>query len=178
MLLRTVRFEDGRGRRSTLKERRLVSMGDMHLGALELTLTAENWSGHASRSVRRSTAASSTRGRSSIANSTSKHLEPLAGEVVGEDGVYLLVRTCQSNIHVAQAARTRAFVDGQPREGARRVIDEPGYVGQELVDRPPARRDADTGEARLASIPRGIRPSPSAGWRRARRSRARDASRR
>jgi hypothetical protein len=42
MLFRTIRFEDGQGRRTTLTERRLVSMGDMHLGALELALTAEN----------------------------------------------------------------------------------------------------------------------------------------
>ena len=45
MLLRTVRFEDAQGRRSTLAERRLVSLSDMHLGAVELLLTAENWSG-------------------------------------------------------------------------------------------------------------------------------------
>ena len=132
MLLRTIRFEDGQGRRTTLKERRLVSMSDMHLGALELALTAENWS--ASVTVR-----SAIDGRVVNAGAklyrkfNNKHLEPLAGEVVGEDGVYLLVRTCQSNIHVAQAARTRAFVDGQLREGPRRVIDEPGYIGQELV---------------------------------------------
>ncbi|MGA8656195.1 MAG: beta-phosphoglucomutase family hydrolase [Chthoniobacterales bacterium] len=44
MLLWCISFEDGEGRRSTLKERRLVSMGGMHLCALELTLTADNWS--------------------------------------------------------------------------------------------------------------------------------------
>jgi trehalose/maltose hydrolase-like predicted phosphorylase len=32
MLCRTIHFEDGQGRRTTLKERRLVSMSDMHLG--------------------------------------------------------------------------------------------------------------------------------------------------
>ena len=57
---------------------------------------------------------------------------PLAGEVVGEDSVYLLVRTCQSNIHVAQVARTQAFLDGQHLEVHRQVIEEPGYIGQEL----------------------------------------------
>ena len=36
ILLRTVRFEDQRGRRTLLQEQRLVSMADMHLGALEL----------------------------------------------------------------------------------------------------------------------------------------------
>ncbi len=131
ILLRSIRFEDGQGRRSTLKERRLVSMVDMHLGALELTLTADNWS--AGVTVR-----SAIDGR--VVNAGAKlyrkfnnrHLEPLSGEVVGEDSVHLLVRTCQSYIHVAQAARTRAFLDGQLLEVRRRVIEEPGYIGQEL----------------------------------------------
>ncbi|EQD48802.1 beta-phosphoglucomutase family hydrolase, partial [mine drainage metagenome] len=61
-----------------------------------------------------------------------KHLESLAGEVVGEDGVCLLVRTCQSHISVAQAVRTRSFLDGKLLEVRRRVIEEPGYIGQEL----------------------------------------------
>ena len=130
MLSRSIRFEDGQGRRSTLKERRLVSMGDMHLGALELALTAENWSGNV-------TVRSAIDGR--VTNSGAKlyrrfnnrHLEPLAGKVVGEDRVFLQVRTSQSNLHVAQAARTRAFLDGLPLEGRRRDIEEPGYIGQE-----------------------------------------------
>ncbi|MBK5205345.1 MAG: beta-phosphoglucomutase family hydrolase [Polaromonas sp.] len=135
MLLRRISFEDTQGRRSTLEERRLVSMGDMHLGAMELALTADNWS--AGVTVR-----SAIDGRIVNAGAklyrkfSNKHLESLAGEVVGEvvgeDGVCLLVRTCQSNIHVAQAARTRAFLDGQLLEIRRRVIEEPGYIAQEL----------------------------------------------
>ena len=131
MLLRSVNFEDGQGRRSTLKERRLISMGGMHLGALELALTADNWS--AGVTVR-----SAIDGRVVNAGAklyrkfNNKHLEPLAGKVVGEDSVYLVVRTCQSNIHVAQAARTRAFLDGQLLDVRSRVIEEPGYIGQEL----------------------------------------------
>jgi beta-phosphoglucomutase family hydrolase len=132
MLLRTIRFEDRQGRRSLLQEQRLVSMGDMHLGALELTLSPENWSG--SVAIR-----SAIDGR--VVNAGAKlyrkfnntHLEPLAGEVIGENDVYLLVRTCQSNIQVAQVARTRAFLDGQPLDVQRKTIEEPGYIGQELT---------------------------------------------
>ena len=131
MLFRTIRFEDAQGRRATLKERRLVSMSDMHLGALELALTAENWSAHVTvRSAIDGRVVN--RGAQLYRPFNNTHLEPLAGEVVGEDGVALLVRTCQSHLHVAQAARTRAFVDGQLREGPRRVLDAPGYIGQEL----------------------------------------------
>jgi len=131
LLLRSVRFEDREGRRSLLQERRLVSMRDMHRGAMELALTAENWSGSV-------TVRSAIDGR--VVNAGAKlyrkfnnrHLEPLAGEMVGEDGVILLVRTCQSNIHVAQAARTRAYLDGKLLDVRRQVIEEPGYIGQEL----------------------------------------------
>ena len=132
VLFRTMSFEDRQGRRTTLKERRLVSISDMHLAALELALTAENWS--AKVAVR-----SAIDGRVVNAGAklyrrfNNKHLEPLTGEVVGEDSVYMLVRTCQSNVYVAQAARTQAFVNGELRERRRRVIDEPGYIGQELV---------------------------------------------
>jgi len=131
LLLRTLRFEDRKGRRSLLRERRLVSMSDMHLAALELTLTAENWSGHV-------TLRSAIDGRVVNAGAelyrrfNNRHLEPLVGEVVGNDSVSLLVRTCQSHVHVAQAACTRAYLDGKPLEVPRRLVEEPGYIGQEF----------------------------------------------
>jgi beta-phosphoglucomutase family hydrolase len=131
MLLRSLSFEDDQGRCSTLTERRLVSMGDMHLGALELSLTADNWS--AGVTVRTAIDGRIVNAGAKLYRKfNNKHLEPLAGEVVGEDGVCLLVRTCQSNLHVAQMARTRAFLDGQLLDIRRRVIEEPGYIGQEL----------------------------------------------
>lgn len=131
MLHRAISFEHGQGRRTTLTERRLVSMADMHLGGMELTLRAENWSGSA-------TIRSGIDGR--VVNAGAKlyerfnnqHLEPVSGEVISDDGVHLLVRTCQSNIHLAQAARTRAFVQGELRSVSRRVIDERGFIGQEF----------------------------------------------
>ena len=104
----------------------------MHLGALELTLTAENWA--APVTVR--TAIDGrvvNRGAQLYRPFNNTHLEPLASTVVGEDGVALLVRTCQSYLHVAQAARTQAFVEGQLCESARQVLEEPGYIGQELT---------------------------------------------
>ena len=131
MLLHTLRFEDRNGRRSLLQERRLVSMSDMHLGALELKLTAENWSDGV-------TVRSAIDGR--VVNAGAKlyrkfnnrHLEPLAGEIVGEDGLSLVVRTRQSNIHVAQAARTWAYIGGERIDARRRPVEEPGYIGQEF----------------------------------------------
>jgi trehalose/maltose hydrolase-like predicted phosphorylase/beta-phosphoglucomutase-like phosphatase (HAD superfamily) len=131
MLLRNVSFEDNQGRCSTLRERRLVSMGSSHLGALELALTADNWS--ACVTVRTAIDGRVVNAGAQLYRQfNNKHLEPLSGNAIDEDSVCLLVRTCQSNIHVGQAVRTRAFIDGQLREVQRRVIEEPGFIGQEL----------------------------------------------
>lgn len=132
LLLRTVRFEDASGRRTLLQEQRLVSMADMHLGALEVTITAENWSG-------RITVRSAIDGR--IVNAGAKlyrafdgkHLDPLAAEAVGNDGAYLLVRTRQSDLRIAQVARTQVFRDGRLLETRRTVVKEAGYISQEFA---------------------------------------------
>jgi trehalose/maltose hydrolase-like predicted phosphorylase len=166
VLLRTIRFEDGHGRRSSLTERRFVSMADMHLGALDLALAAENWSA-------RVTVRSGIDGRVVNAGAllyrpfNNRHLEPLSGEVVGPDGVHLLVRTSQSHLHVAQVARTRAFRGGELIVAPRRVIEQPGYIGQEFSVQ------LDQGETlvleKLASLytsrDQAISPSPGNGPR-------------
>jgi beta-phosphoglucomutase family hydrolase len=131
MLLRSVNFEDSGGRRSTLTERRLISMADMHLGAFDLTLTADNWSDIV-------TVRSAIDGRVVNAGArlyrkfSNNHLEQLEGTVIGDDGLFLIVRTRQSHIDVAQGVRTQAFVNGQLLEIRRRIIEEPGYIGQDL----------------------------------------------
>ena len=131
MLLRSICFEDASGRRTTLKERSLVSMSTMHLGALELTLTAENWS--AGVTVR-----SAIDGRIINAGAKlyhkfkNKHLEPVASSSAGEDGVFMLVRTNQSNIHVAEVARTQAFLNGELLNIERCHIKEPEYIAEEF----------------------------------------------
>lgn len=132
LLLRTVRFEDASGRRTLLQEQRLISMSDMHLGALEVKITAENWSGRVT--IRSGIDGRVVNGGAKLYRKfNGKHLESLVAEVVGNDGAYLLVRTCQSDIRIAQVARTQAFFDGVFLEIPRTVIKEAGYVGQEFA---------------------------------------------
>jgi len=131
MLTRCIAFEDSQGRRSTLSERRLVSMKDMHLGALQLSLRVDNWSAAV-------TVHSAIDGR--VVNAGARlyrkfnntHLQPLAGEVIDKDSVCLRVRTSQSRLQVAQVARTRVLLDGSVLELERKAIEEPGYIGQKF----------------------------------------------
>jgi beta-phosphoglucomutase family hydrolase len=131
MLLRTMRFEDRQGRRSSLQERRLVSMAYMHAAALEITLLPENWSGKV-------TIRSGIEGRVVNAGAqlyrkfNNEHLVTIRSEAVADEGVCLLVRTSQSDVHVAQATRTQVFLDGIHVGAARRLIRDAAYIGQEL----------------------------------------------
>ena len=126
MLERGVRFRDAAGRHTRLDERRLVHMAEPHLAALETTLTAEDWRG--ALEVR-----SALDGRVENAgvaryrDLARKHLEPLEARAAGEDTVFLKVRTLQSRLEIAMAARTRL-----DRACQARGLVEPGYVGRNL----------------------------------------------
>jgi len=132
MLLRTLCFEDAQGRRTRLMERRLISMADMHSAAFQLELTAENWSGEL-------TMRSGIDGR--IVNAGAQlyrhfnnvHLKPLNAESVEPDCVALLTRTTQSGLEIAQAARMRVFLDGEPAQVVRRIVSEPGFIAHEIT---------------------------------------------
>lgn len=125
-------IEDTQGRRTALVERRFVSMSDKHLGALELTVTAMNWSG-------RMTIRSSIDGR--VVNAGAKlyrefnnrHLRPIDSEVIGDDGILLRVRTSQSDVRIAQAALTRAYLDEQLIGAPRTVSSVRGYIAQQFT---------------------------------------------
>src|SRR5690606_30552424 len=132
MLYRGLRFEDAAGRRTALEERRLVSMADMHLAALELTLTPENWSGKLEvRTALDGTVVNA--GAALYEPFNNRHLVPVASAVESDDVLFLGVRTSQSRVEVAQAARTRVFRGGLAERTSRRALERPGHVAQELA---------------------------------------------
>jgi alpha,alpha-trehalase len=112
VLRRTVRFQDEGQRITRLQQCCLVHMCDRHLAALETVLTAENWSG-------RIVVRTGLDGRIANANVSryrdlaSNHLEPLTVRELDREIIFLKVRTCQSRLEMAQAARTRIFFKGQ-----------------------------------------------------------------
>ena len=131
VLSRTATFKDGEGRKTTLMQRRFVHMGRMHLAGLETTVVPENWSG-------RLQVLSSLDG--TVINSgverykklDGKHLSFIRSECLDDETVLLLVETNQSNIRVAEAARTRVFSGGKALEVERSAVGRPGYIGQEF----------------------------------------------
>ena len=132
MLTRHVRWQDADGRRTRLTQRRLVCMRDMHLAALETTFEAENWAGELEiRSGLDGGVVNAGVQRYSALNN--RHLEIIRTGAHGEEAVELEVETSQSGVRIAQAARTRLLRDGARVAGARRLINEDGYVGQAIT---------------------------------------------
>ncbi|MEJ2092148.1 MAG: glycosyl hydrolase family 65 protein [Syntrophobacterales bacterium] len=132
VLHRTIRFRDQEGRESTVRWRRLVHMEHPHLGAQELRLIAENWSG----AVEFSTALDGrviNAGVERYQRLNSKHLEPLGAAEIDVDTLYLEVQTNQSKLRVALAARTRVYQEDQELSPARQLTEEPAYIAQRFT---------------------------------------------
>ena len=129
VLKRDIRFEDGEGRRTRVAFRRLVHMSRPHLAAQELRLTAENWSGRIEfRSALDGRVTNGGVARYRRLNG--RHLVSLASEPVADDGICLKVRTHQSRLRVAMAARTRIRENGRDLTARRRIMAEKGHVAQ------------------------------------------------
>ncbi|WP_433555189.1 HAD-IA family hydrolase [Pseudonocardia xinjiangensis] len=131
VLTRDMTWQDAEGRRTSMNQRRFVSMKDEHFAGLETTFTAENWSG-------RLEVSSGLDGR--VVNSgvkryrdlNGRHLQVLGHGEVDRETVDLQVETLQSHVRVAVAARTRVLRDGERLDVDRRLVEEPGYVAHGL----------------------------------------------
>ncbi len=131
MVLRRLRFRDRHGRETTLSSRRFVSMDDRNLAALEWTITAENWSGPV-EVITALDGRVTNQGVARYRGLEGRHLHPIATRNPGADTISLLARTRQSRIYVAEAARTRVYVDSGELESERGRYLLEDYAQQSL----------------------------------------------
>ncbi len=128
---RTVHFQDDCGRETKIFHRRIVCMDRMHRAALETSILPINWSGELEiRTALDGQVINAGVKRYQALNS--KHLEPVQTNQIDDHTIGLMVRTNQSNICVAQAARTEVFEHRQPLTVSRECRQEPGYIAQEF----------------------------------------------
>lgn len=134
VLERAVVLRDPGGRETELLSRRLVHMDDAHVAALAWRLTPRNWSGPIElRSALDGRVENA--GVARYRDLRSDHLEPVDTGLVGEEGIDLVVRTRQSGIVMAQAARTsvcRGERQVRPVAVERETRREGSYVAQHL----------------------------------------------
>lgn len=129
MVIREMRFRDRAGRETTLRSRRFVSMAHSHQAALEWTVTAENWSG----SVEVVSALDGRVTNGGVARYDElegRHLDPVSPRTFGPEIIALHVETRQSNIYIAQAARTRVFRGPDQVDVSRDLYQMEDYIQQ------------------------------------------------
>lgn len=128
MLIRDMTFVDSAGHRTRLRERRLVSMDDPHVAAIEWRLTPQNWSGPLT--VR--SAIDAQVGNNNVTAHralTDRHLTIVDARHHGPVAC-VVTETTMSKVRVAVAARTAARVGRSI--GASRPVDADGMVAHHL----------------------------------------------
>ena len=132
ILTRDVRFCDDAGRTSSLTQQRFVAMHMPHVGALQTTIVAEDWSGTIEI---RSTL------DGNVTNSLVERYRDLANEHLGsvekreicDNSVLLTVHTTQSRVPIAMAARSIVRRDGAPVPATYRLVDEGAEIGHDIA---------------------------------------------
>ncbi|WP_214401436.1 glycoside hydrolase family 65 protein [Pseudonocardia lacus] len=126
LLSRVLRFADGAGRRTTVRQRRFVHMGRPFLAGLHTVVTAEDWSGRL-RVRSGIDGAVTNSGVERYRDMAGAHLAVTATGRPEPDTVVLAARTTQSGTAIATAARTRCSTGGPPvavHEDDRRIALE------------------------------------------------------
>jgi trehalose/maltose hydrolase-like predicted phosphorylase len=131
-LVRAMRFRDRAGRETTLLGRRFVSIADMHQGAIEWTITPENWSGKV-LVISALDGRVMNRGVARYRQLEGRHLEPDLTRAIGPDIIALRARTRQSHIYVAEAARTRVYGEYEVVSVGRDLYQTDNYIQETLA---------------------------------------------
>ena len=131
MVIRELRFRDRAGRETSLRSRRFMSMAHSHQAGLEWTLTAENWSGSVEL-VSALDGRVTNGGVARYGELEGRHLDPVSPRTFGPEIIALQVETRQSNIYVAQAARTRVLRGGEQLSTTRSLFQVEDYIQQVL----------------------------------------------
>ena len=128
---RVTRFRDRAGRETTLETKRFVSMADMHQAAMQWTITPENWSGRV-EVISALDGRVTNRGVARYRQLEGRHLDPVSPRTFGPGIIALEIRTRQSHLYVAEAARTLVYGEGPDPVVDRSLYQMQDYVHQVL----------------------------------------------
>jgi alpha,alpha-trehalase len=130
VLTRKVRFIDSANHETSVTFSRFVSMDNPHLAAIRMTLYPENWEGELEIQAAIDGRVKN-KGVERYAQLNNRHLEPIEVAELEGGEIYLQVRTNQSHIHAAFAARTQLFVDNLlPKACETKLLKEQGLIAK------------------------------------------------
>lgn len=130
--VREIRCEDTEGRRTTLTQRRIVSMHNPHVCGLQMVLLAENCSGTVD--IRSTTDAGITNcGVHRYAALSGQHLSDIAVRKLADGSVLVDAQTTNSQIPVAVATRTTVWLGDHPAETTSLFSHELPIAGYDIT---------------------------------------------
>ncbi len=131
VMVRDLRFRDAAGRSTRVVQRRFAHMEFQHVGALQTTVLAQDWSGTLTlRSVLDGETANT--GVNRYRDLSGKHLRVERAEVLDAQTALVETETVQSTVRVAQAIRT-AVSEGERLRAVYRPVAAGACVGHEVV---------------------------------------------
>jgi alpha,alpha-trehalase len=132
VLTREVRFCDDAGRTSSLTQQRFAAMHMPHVGALQTTIVAEDWSGtiEIRSTVDGNVTNSLVERYRDLANG---HLELVEKREINDHSVLLTLQTTQSRIPIAMAARSIVWRDGTPVPATYHLFDQAAEIGHDIA---------------------------------------------
>lgn len=132
ILSRRLLFEDEEQRQTEIISRRMVCMNNKHLAAIEWRVVPKNWSGKVVIHSALDGSVLNT-GVKRYRDLSHKHLKKLDLGGFKEDCIFLKVMSSQSEIVMAQAARTRVHLGSYDSHIDRQTIQQEEYIAQELT---------------------------------------------
>jgi alpha,alpha-trehalase len=131
-LTRELKFQDQRGRITTVKQRRFVSMHRPHVGAIETTVRADNWSGRIEFRCLVDGGVQNT-GVDRYRDLSSGHFNVVDLQELSSDSVALAVETVQSQIRVAVGVRHSLHHDAPQRPVAIGPVRDDHRIGHDIA---------------------------------------------
>ncbi|MDH6246993.1 trehalose-phosphatase [Mycobacterium sp. OTB74] len=132
VLIREIRIKDGQGRVVAVTERRFAAMHLPHVGALQTTICAENWSGRIEfRSMIDGDTSNSLVAR--YRQLQGKHLMVTDMRELSTDSVLLMAETIQSRVRIAVAARTTLWRNGSRAAADYRPVQDNQRIGHDVA---------------------------------------------
>ena len=111
-LIRNYRIKEGSGKVTSVETKRIVHMGNMHLAVQEYTIIPENYDGEIS--IRSGLDGNvKNKGVERYSELNSLHLLAESSGDFAENGIYLTVKTSQTNISIAMASKTYLTNNGK-----------------------------------------------------------------
>ncbi len=132
VLCREMRVTDKSGHTIRVTQRRLAAMHLPHVGALEITVVAENWSG--TIEFRSSIDADvENAGVERYRALSSRHLADVQTSELPGHTVLLTTRTVQSKVRIAVAARTTAWRGDAAASADYHLVQEDSCIGHDIA---------------------------------------------